>query len=322
MQSGSSPALPGARLPPLKALHAFEAVARHGSFAQGAAAIGVTPSAVSHQMQQLEAFLGVPLFRREAGRTALTAAGHVYAKEVGHALRMIMDATGLVAARPAAGHLVVASSPSFATKWLQPRLAGFLGAHPDIRIRLFTFSSGETLGAQGYDVAIVYGRPPPGHAHDEPLLTERLRPLCSPALGAALQLRSPRDLERATLIHSINALTWSDYLHRVGSGDVRPVNEMWLNPSSIAIDAAVAGLGVVLESELLAAAEIRDGCLVAPFEDAAFGVEAAAYYLIHPAGTKNGAAARAFEGLASAPDGRRACSAGGGGYGAGLRLAR
>lgn len=283
------------RLPPLKALLAFEAASRHGSFAQGAEELGVTPSAVSHQIQQLEEFLGVPLFERRAGRAVLTSAGSTYAREIEHAMGVIAEATTLVAPQSQSGHLVIASGPSFAAKWLQPRLPDFLRAHPDVRVRLSTISTPADLESSRFDIAIAYGSPPASQRHAEPLLVERLRPLCSPALAAAIDLRTPRDLARATLIHSVNGLTWSDYLRRVGVGELRPGNELWLDRSTMAIDAAVDGLGVVLESEVLAADELRDGRLVAPFGDAAHTVETTSYFLVRSAGFRSGTQITAFE---------------------------
>jgi LysR family glycine cleavage system transcriptional activator len=283
------------RLPPLKALTAFEAASRHGSFAQGAEELGVSPSAVSHQIQQLEAFLGVPLFQRHAGRATLTSAGRTYAKEIAHAVSVISGATALVAPQSQAGHLVIASGPSIAAKWLQPRLPDFLRANPGVRVRLSTISSPDDLESSRFDIAIAYGSPPAGQRHVEPLLVERLRPLCSPALAAALQLRSPHDLARATLIHSVNALTWVDYLRRVGAGEMRPANELWLDRSTMAIEAAVNGLGVVLESEILAAEELHDGRLVAPFGEHAHTVEATSYFLVRSAGSRGGTQIAAFE---------------------------
>src|SRR5471030_3281522 len=271
-QTGSpaaSPAVsPGAgggrpRMPPLKALLAFEAASRHGSFAQGAEELGVTPSAVSHQIQQLEEFLGVPLFQRHAGRAMLTPAGSTYAREIEHAMAVIAEATTLVAPQSQSGHLVIAASPSFAAKWLQPRLPDFLRANPDVRVRLSTMSTHNEFESSRFDIAITYGAPPASQRHVEPLLVERLRPLCSPALASALDLRTPKDLARATLIHSVNALTWGDYLRRVGAEELRPSHELWLDRSTMAIDAAVDGLGVILESEILAEEEMRDGRLVA-----------------------------------------------------------
>jgi LysR family transcriptional regulator, glycine cleavage system transcriptional activator len=283
------------RLPPLKALMAFEAASRHGSFSQGAEELGVSPSAVSHQIQQLEAFLGVPLFQRHAGRAILTSAGRTYAKEIEHAVSVISEATTLVAPQSQSGHLVIASGPSFAAKWLQPRLPDFLRANPGVRVRLSTISTADDLESSRFDIAIAYGSPPASQRHVEPLLVERLRPLCSPALAAALNLQSPKDLARATLIHSVNALTWVDYLRRVDAGEVRPNNELWLDRSTMAIEAAVDGLGVVLESEILAAEELSDGRLVAPFGDHAHTVEATSYFLVRSAGSRGGTQIAAFE---------------------------
>jgi LysR family glycine cleavage system transcriptional activator len=279
----------------LKALQAFEAVSRQATFAQGAAELGVTPSAVSHQIQLLEDFLGVPLFQRKAGKATLTHAGQLYAQEVRNAFGLIANATGLVAPKSQSGHLVIACSPSLATKWLQPRLADFLGEHPGLKVRLFTLSSHETFDNDSCDVAIVYRRPAEARSFGEPLFIERLQPLCSPGLAAALGLRTPDDLSRATVIHSINTLSWSAYFRRIGSGAVRPGNELWFNPSSMAIDAAVGGVGVVLESELLAQQELRDGKLVAPFADGKFRVETGSYFLVRPPGLRNGGPVAVFE---------------------------
>jgi len=276
-------------------LLAFEAASRHSSFAQGADELGVTPSAVSHQIQQLEEFLGVPLFQRHGGRAILTSAGRTYSREIEHAMGVIAEATTLVAPQSQSGYLVIASGPSFAAKWLQPRLPEFLRANPDMRVRLSTMTSHDDLESSRFDIAIAYGSPPASQRPVEPLLVERLRPLCSPALAAALDLRTPQDLARATLIHSVNALTWADYLRRVGAGDVKPSNELWLDRSTMAIDAAVDGLGVVLESELLAATELGDGRLVAPFGDRAHTVETTSYFLVRSPGFRTRIQIVAFE---------------------------
>lgn len=273
---------------------AFEAAARHGTFAQGAEELGVTPSAVSHQIQQLEAFLGVPLFQRQASGAVLTGAGRIYAREIQFAIGAISDATALVAPQSQTGHLVIAASPSFAAKWLQPRLRDFLRLYPDVRVRLSTLSTVADLEASRFDIAIVYGAvPAPWRA--EPLLVERLRPLCSPGLAEATALRGPQDLVRTTLIHSANALTWADYLRQVGAGGLQPANELWIDRSTMAIDAAVNGLGVVLESEILAAEELRDGRLVAPFGRDAYTVETASYFLLRAPGFRSGARSASFE---------------------------
>jgi LysR family transcriptional regulator, glycine cleavage system transcriptional activator len=285
---------PGPRLPPLKALLAFSAAARHGSFARGAAELGVTPSAISHHIQQLETFLGARLFQRHAGRAVMTSAGKMYADEAERAFRILAEATVRVAPQAKQGHLVVASSPSFAAKWLQPRLADFLATHPDTRIRISTISESGDLEATRFDIAVVHGVRPDTKRQVEPLLTERLRPLCSPTLAAELDLRCPADLVRATLIHSMNAATWSDYFREIGQEGIRPAREIWLDRSTMALDAAVSGLGVALESELLAAEELKAGMLVAPFGDE-LSARTTNYHLIRSTSQRNRALSDCFE---------------------------
>jgi LysR family transcriptional regulator, glycine cleavage system transcriptional activator len=209
---------------------------------------------------------------------------------------VIAEATNLVAPQSQRGYLVVASGPSFAAKWLQPRLPEFLRANPKVRIRLSTLSDHDDLETTRFDIAIAYGHPNTSKLDVEPLLLERLRPLCSPALAATLALHTPQDLLRATLIHSSNGLTWSEYFRRVCGEEVRPDNELWLDRSVMAIEAAVDGLGVVLESELLAAEELNDGRLIAPFNDAQFSIEVTSYYLVRSRGYKTSSqAAATFE---------------------------
>jgi LysR family glycine cleavage system transcriptional activator len=294
-QARSSPDAPRHRLPPLKALLAFSTASRHGSFAQAGAELGVTPSAISHQIQQLEAFLAVRLFRRHAGRAVLTHAGRLYANELETAFAAISRATDIVAPPLRQGHLVVAASPSFAAKWLQPRLPGFLRANPDTAIRVSTLADGADLESGQFDLAIVYGARPDTKKHVEPLPSERVRPLCSPALAAAAGLRLPDDLARVTLIHSANAHTWADYLRHIGHGGLRRGKEIWLDRSAMALDAAVSGLGVVLESDLLAWEEVRAGTLVAPFGDRDFFLETVTYHLVRSGSRRNGAAIACFE---------------------------
>ncbi len=274
---------------------AFSTAARHGSFAQAAAELGVTPSAVSHQIQQLEAFLSVRLFRRHAGRAVLTSPGRAYAASLDQAFETIASATGLVAPGVQRGHLAVASSPGFAAKWLQPRLPDFLRAHPGVTLRLSTLSERDDIECAQFDIAIVYGGRPETRKHVEPLLTERLRPLCSPAFATAAGLRHPADLARATLIHSANALTWMEYLRRIGEGRLRAAREIWLDRSAMALDAAVNGLGVVLESDLLALEELRAGSLIAPFGEAGFTIETTTYHLVRSATRRGIAPVAAFE---------------------------
>ncbi|MDR5822125.1 LysR substrate-binding domain-containing protein [Caballeronia sp. LZ043] len=282
------------RFPPLKSLIAFEAAARHGSFTQGADEIGITTSAVSHHIQQLEDFLGVPLFQRHAGRAVLTVAGRSYARELEKAFGLIANATNALAPQSCGGYLAIAVPNSFSVKWLQPRLQTFLKANPLFRVRLATLHTHE-LDSNRYDIAIAHGPQTPGLKLAEPLLVERLRPLCSPQLARELALESPRDLARATLIHSNNPLNWVDYFRRVGNLVVKPAHDLWLDRSAMAIEAAVEGLGVVLESEILAEEELRDGRLIEPFPDPKYHVDNISYYLLRSSSLRNSAEAAVFE---------------------------
>jgi LysR family transcriptional regulator, glycine cleavage system transcriptional activator len=283
-------------MPPLKALMAFEAASRHGNFSRAAEELGVTPSAISHHIQKLEDFLGVQVFSRHAGRAALTAAGRTYASEIERAFGTIAGATRLVAPQSQRGHLFIASGPSFAAKWLQPRIGEFIADHPEIGIRLSTISDLRDLEIVRFDLAIAYGCPPVVAGRwAEPLLVERLRPLCSPRLMEQDRLREPGDLRRVTLIHSSNALTWTDYLRKITGASIKARHELWFDRSTMAIDAAVQGIGVVLESEILAAEEIKKGTLVAPFADPKFEVETVSYYLVRSAETKGRNYVGAFE---------------------------
>ena len=283
-----------ARLPPLKSLLAFEAAARHESFSHGALEIGITPSAVSHHIQQLEDFLGVPLFHRHAGRANLTACGRTYANELEKAFGTIADATNLIAPRSRGGHLTIAVANSFSTKWLQPRFDDFLKSNPTIKVRLATLHTHE-LEANRYDIAIAHGPQAPGLKVVKPLVVERLRPLCSPDVARELNLRHPRDLSRATLIHSNTPLTWADYFRRTGDPDIRPAGDLWLDRSAMAIEVAVRGRGVVLESEVLAEEELRDGRLISPFSDPRFQIDNISYYLVRSSSLQNAAEAAIFE---------------------------
>jgi LysR family glycine cleavage system transcriptional activator len=120
-----------------------------------------------------------------------------------------------------------------------------------------------------------------------PLMTEKVRPLCSPSLARALDLRTVSDLSRATLIHSANTLTWEAFFRRTGITGVSAHNEFWLDRSTMAIDAAVDGLGVILESDILTQAEYEEGRLIAPFDDTRASLSADSYYLVTPRGYRS-----------------------------------
>ena len=252
----------------IKAVQAFEAASRLGSFALAAEDLAVTSSAISHQVRILEDQLGVRLFHRVHRSVVLTDAGRRYAAEVTAAFARIEAATQAVATAGPSAILTVHSTPSFATQWLMPRMARFKDLHPGIEIRLHASVSPIDLAQGAVDIDIRYNPgPPPAGAILVPFPEDTVVPMCSPALAEGLNpIRRPEDLSRHTLIHSeVNILGWRDWArhHRKVKLDLERGPRF--DRSFMAICAAVDGLGVCLDSLLLAERELQSGKLVVPF---------------------------------------------------------
>jgi len=267
------------RLPPLKALLAFEAAARYKNFARAAGELNVTPSAISHQIHILEEFLGVKLFERGSGGVSLTHAGDVYRKRIEAGLQVVAEATAEISPIHTVNTLVVQSPTSFAAKWLRRRLGDFLSSHRGLRVRVKTSTEPPNFAAGEFDLAICYGRPSGPGVVSLPLLVEHLTVLCAPGLAREQKLRTPSDLARVTLISSSNLVTWADWLRNADVKTVEPDEGLWFDRSHIAIEAAVDGQGAILESDILTEAERAAGQLVAPFEAKAAPVSSLSYYL-------------------------------------------
>lgn len=253
----------------LKAIQAFEAAARLSSFALAADELFVTPSAVSHQVKLLEEQFGVRLFHRVHRAVVLTDAGRVYAEEVSAAFAKIELATRELGRTAKSDILTVHSTPSFATQWLMPRLARFSALEPDIDVRLnASYPPPADLLMQGVDIDIRYGtkRLQPAGIMVLPFPPETIVPLCAPALAAgAHPIRSPEDLGHHTLIHSeVCLVSWRDWVHQHRKVPLDISRGPRFDRSFMAISAAVDGLGVCLESLLLAQRELETGRLVAP----------------------------------------------------------
>jgi LysR family glycine cleavage system transcriptional activator len=253
---------------PLKTIQAFEAAARLGSFALAADELLVTPSAISHQVKLLEDEIAVRLFHRINRGVVLTDAGRRYAEEVGAGLAQIARATRHIGQVTKSDILTIHSSPTFGTQWLMPRLARFSALNSDIDVRLNASTEPVDMVRDNVDIDIRYGNrlPTPGCVV-LPFPAEVIFPLCAPGLlEGAHPLRNPSDLAHHVLIHSEGCLVgWRDWmrLHR----DVRL--EISRGPrfarSFMSIGAAVDGMGVCLESSLVAQRELAAGRLVAPF---------------------------------------------------------
>ena len=274
------------RLPPLNALRAFEAAARHLNFSRAADELSVTPGAVSQQIQNLEDYVGAALFKRTPKGLLLTDAAQTALPALREAFDRLAEAASLLTAAVDGRRLTLTAPPSFAAKWLVPRLKRFEEAYPQIDVWLSAdmdivdFASGEV------DLAIRYGAGRYAGLEIQRLLNESVVPVASPELLAANPLTDPADLARHTLLHdgSPNAdescPDWSMWLAARGIKGVDGTRGPRFNQSSLVIEAAMGGRGVALAKGTLAQDDLDAGRLVAPLQIAT-AVDFA-YYVVHP----------------------------------------
>ena len=202
------------RLPQLNALKAFEAAARHISFARAAEELCVTQGAVSHQVKALESELGVKLFNRERQRLIITDAGRDYLAVVREAFDRIAMGTERLVQRQSSGMLTVSTSPDFAAKWLVHRLGRFAEVHPEIDLRVSGTLHHVDFAREDVDIAVRHGD---GHwpgLHVTQLCTEHLFAVCSPALASSL--KQPSDLLKLPLLHLDDRVAWSEWFNAAG----------------------------------------------------------------------------------------------------------
>ncbi len=251
------------RLPPLNALKAFEAAARHESFTRAAEELSVTQGAVSQQVKALEATLGVRLFNRERQRLAITAAGREYLGVVRDALDRIALGTQKLVQQQNAGVLTVSTSPDFAAKWLVQRLGRFAESHAGIDLRVSATAHHVDFAREDVDLAVRHGDGDWAGLDVVRLCAERLFPVCSPKLARRISKAS--DLLKFPLLRLDDWATWMRWFAAAGvEGPVAhgPV----MNRASMLIDAAIDGQGVALARTALAAADLINGRLVRPID--------------------------------------------------------
>lgn len=265
-------------LPPVAALIAFDLAARHLSFQKAADVLCITPSAVSHRVKALEQFVGVKLFHRLNRRILLTDAGQNYARSVRDALQRLEKSTRQLLQNGKMGSVTIQLPPSLATKWLLPRLRYFLEAHPGFEVKLNATEGPVFFERSSVDLAICH-LAPKGDLHVEELIAERFTPLCAPAKWVA----TPADLVRFPLIKTErNPVSWDEWLQGNGIDHFDMRSSLQLDPSSAAIQAAVAGLGIILESDFLVQDELANGQLICPFQDGVVHPIIRHYYLSYP----------------------------------------
>lgn len=271
------------RLPPLNALRSFEAAARQLSFSKAAEELFVTPAAVSHQIKALEDWLEVDLFKRMNRAVMLTDEGQSYVVGVREALHLLSGATEKLMKQDASGALHVDTMPSFAARWLLPRLSRFRDEHPDIDVRLSASDHLTNFDRNDVDVVVRYGNGNYPGLHVEKLLTEDvLFPVCSPSLLTGKHpLRTPEDLQYHTLLHDDMRIDWDTWLAVAGVKNVDPNKGPSFNDSSMVLTAAMAGQGVALGRSTLAADDLIAGRLVRPFNQQPLKA-GHAYYIVCP----------------------------------------
>jgi len=283
-------------LPPLNALRAFEAIARHLSFAKAADELHVTPAALSHQIRAFEEQLGLPLFHRRTRAIELTDAGRLIYPGLHAGFESVRGAMAQLDRSRDSNVLVISATPGLVAKWLMPRLWRFLHAHPDIDARVSASLKIADFAAEGVDVAIRLSKENHPELYAERLFNDSVLPVCSPRL-VEQGLRSPADLPRFPLIHydipmSMRAPPlWADWFAVAGlQGDA--TRGLKVNVADHALDAAVAGAGVSLSFKLIASDDVHSGRLVTPF-----GPElplASGYNFVCPKGHEKRPNVRAF----------------------------
>ncbi|CAO4166556.1 transcriptional regulator GcvA [Methylorubrum aminovorans] len=268
-------------LPPLATLRAFEAAGRRLSFRGAADELGVTPTAISHQIRLLEQTLGLRLFHRETRRVRLTPEGAVLLPVLRDGFDAFADAIDRIRGRRATGILTLSAPTAFVAKWLVPRLADFRAAHPGCDLRLHASDSLIDFARDGVDVAVRYGPGPYPGLDARRLAVDRVAPACSPRLA----VRSRSDLARHPLLHfewphlDDATPTWLAWLRTAGITDVDGGAGIRFSDEGHVIQAAIAGQGIALLSVVLAADDLASGALVQPFGPV---LDAHPYWVVHP----------------------------------------
>jgi LysR family glycine cleavage system transcriptional activator len=279
-------------LPPLTALRAFEAAARHLNFKSAASELGVTPTAISHQIRLLEEHCRQPLFRRRPRPLALTAAGERLFPIVRDGLAKFATAFSSVRGDKS-GALRVTATNAFASRWLVPRLPSWRKAHPGIALEVIGTDAVLDLSAGEADLAIRYARAPPPNLIAQQLFRDRFFAVCAPVLLSDGRLpRTPVDLAKYPLIECFwspsdsEAPTWSRWQARARTAlrkgfEIGSSPDLSFREESHGIEAAIAGQGIALCSDILVGSELRAGKLIKLFDIAVPGF---GFYIVHRSG--------------------------------------
>ena len=276
------------RLPPLNAVRAFEAAARHLSFTRAAEELNVTQGAISHQVKVLESWLGVPLFQRNKREIKLTEEGAVYLPGVRATLNKLHTVTQQIVEGDSTHLLNIATPESFAVNWLISRLKSFHEQHPEIDVRLTTQNQiddfGNLVGEEGpawVDMRIRCGRGRWTGLQVIKIMDEEMFPVCSPELLEGKKgLSQLENLQFHTLLHDDMQIPWRSWLLKAGLDELDTNRGPHFSHSHMVLKAAVQGQGVALGRSVLVADDLASGKLVKPFDINILADHS--YYLVYP----------------------------------------
>ena len=274
-------------LPPLNSLRAFESAARNLSVSLAAAELSVSPAAISHQIRLIEDFIGMPVLERAGRGIALTDAGRAALVHIQGGFAQFQSAMDAIDALGETGTLNVSVAPSFASKWLLPRLHEFQTLHPQIDVNVSASVQLVDFTRDSVDVAIRYGGGSYAELHSEKLLAESVYPVCSPdLLTSTTGLKSLGDLANQTLLHDDSPDNdpscpgWDHWLRAAGHGEIDTARGPRFNQASLVLESAILGRGIALAKSTLAGSDVKAGRLVR-----LFSTEVPvnfAYYLVAP----------------------------------------
>ena len=282
------------KIPGTELLVAFETAARHQSFTRAAEELSLTQSAVCRQISALEDYLGVQLFNRIKKRVTLSEAGQIYARQARENLKRIEhDTLSVMAHRGAGGVLELAVIPTFATRWLIPRLANFHAMHPGITLDLTTRAEPFMFTDTPFDAAIHYGDPVWPGAVTEYLFGEDMVPVCLPEMLMGRVQIVPEELEKLPLLHqSARPDAWREWFEVAGLRNVNAMGGARYELFAMLVEAARAGLGVALVPRFFVLSELASGELVTPCPHILHSQRN--YYLVYPENNAGSASLQVF----------------------------
>jgi LysR family glycine cleavage system transcriptional activator len=253
------------RLPNLAALRAFEAAARHQNFSRAADEIHVTHGAISHQVRSLEEELGVSLFARHGKRITITPEGERFAATLRKALTEIAQAAITLQDEAKQQRLTVTALPSFAARWLSPRVGRFIEQHPEFEVMLQSSSHLTDFVREPVDVGIRFGRGTYPGLFVEKVMDDSYYPVVSPRFNNGKLPRTPAKLERGMLLRCEDE-PWTPWFRAAGLDMPEPAGGLVFQDSSMLVRAAAEGHGIALARRAIVATELASGELVRLFD--------------------------------------------------------